>query len=149
MKNGCCCPFTGVHMIRFPLTILAGFAFIFAYDFVLHAKLLAGIYEQTSDLWRAKDDMKCTFMMIMQLLTSAVTALIFTRHYEGKGLCEGVRFGILLGLLMGILAASAYAWMPIPSSLALAWFFGNFGLGLGLGVVFSLIYRNPAGGKCG
>ncbi len=149
MKNNCCCPFTGVHMIRFPLIVLAGFAFTFIYEFLLHGQILMGLYEQTAHLWRPEGEMKMSLMMLNQFLTTAILAFIFTRNFEGKGVCEGMRFGIMMGLLMGVMSAAAYIWTPIPGALAIGWFFGGLGWGLGLGVVFSLIYHKPTGENCG
>ena len=137
------CPITGVNIPRFLATTLAGFVFIFGYDFALHGNLLMGIYEQTSDLWRDPEEMKTFFpyMLSTQFFTALLAAFIFTRNYEGKGIGEGLRFGIMLGLLFGVMMSASYAWMPIPTALAGAWFAGGLGMGIGLGVIFSLIYR--------
>lgn len=143
-----CCPISGLHKKRFPLIVLAGFAFTFVYEFLLHGNILMGMYEQTSHLWRAEEDMKMGLMMLNQFLTTAILAFIFTRNYEGKGLCEGIRFGVMMGLLMGVMSAAAYIWTPIPGALAVGWFLGGLGWGLGLGIIFSLLYKKPSGEMC-
>lgn len=140
------CPITGANVPRLLLSIVAGFAFIFAYDFILHAKILMDEYLQTPQLWRTEEDMKAHFwwMNLNQLLIAAITAFIFTRNYEGKGIGEGLRFGAMIGALMGVIMAGSYAWMPISMNLALAWLAGGFVMGLGLGVIYSFTYR-PCG----
>lgn len=137
------CPITGVYVPRFALCTFLGFIFIFIYDFILHSQILMSIYEQTPHLWRTAEEMERFFpvMLLTQFLTAFITALIYTRNHEGKGIGEGIRFGILLGLLMGVFMAASYAWMPISSILAAAWFVGGFLQGLGLGVIYSLTYR--------
>lgn len=142
--TNCVCPFTGVHMIRFPLCVLAGFAFIFIWGFILHGQFLMGLYEQTAPLWRLPEDMSMALMLLYQFLTSAISAFIFTRHYEARGIQEGMRFGLLLGSLMGVLLAAPYIWTPVPAALGIGWLIGGFIQGLGLGVIFSLIYQKPA-----
>jgi len=137
------CPVTGVNIKRFALSLLTGFVFVFAFDFIVHGNLLIGMYGDTPQLWRTEAEMGTyfPFMLLAQFMTVFATALIFTRHYEGKGIKEGVRYGVLIGFLMGVLMAASYAWMPIAGMLALSWFFSGQILGLGLGVIYALTYR--------
>ena len=141
--GGMCCPITGVNIPRFALCVIVSFAYIFGFDYFVHGNLLMGLYEQTTDLWRPQETMQEFFPMMLtyQALLAVVLGLIFTRNYEAKGIMEGVRFGILLGALIGLLNAAAYIWMPIPSDLALGWAAAGFGIALGVGVIFSLLYR--------
>lgn len=137
------CPISGVNIKRFLLTLIAGFAFAFAYDWVVHGYLLTAMYEQTAHLWRPEAEMKeyCPFMLATKFFVVAITAFIFTRNYEGKGLGEGLRFGAYIGLLMGVMLASPYGWMPVSGPLAAAWFATGLIQGLGLGVIYALTYR--------
>lgn len=137
------CPITGVCIKRFALSVLASFVFLYAYDYVVNVFLLMDLYDQTPQLWRSAADMetKLPFIWVTQLLKALVISLIFTRHYEAKGVGEGMRFGILIGLVLGIEMAMSYAWMPISGALAIAWFFAGLFQGVGLGVVNSLTYR--------
>lgn len=141
--RNCVCPFTGVHMIRFPLCVLAGFGFIFLWGFILHGQILVGLYERTAGLWRPPQNMSMSLMLLYQFMTAAASAFIFTRHYESRGIREGVRFGVLLGLLMAVLLGGPYIWTPVPGALGFGWLIGGFAQGLGLGIIFSLIYKNP------
>lgn len=137
------CPITGICIKRFLLTVSVGFIFIYAFDFVVHGILLMDIYKQTPDLWRGQDDMMAhmLYMNGMQAALAFITAFIFTRNYEAKGIAEGLRFGLMLGLLMGIMPAMSYAWMPISGLLAFAWFLTGIAQGIGLGVIYALLYR--------
>ncbi len=137
------CPITGVNILRFLASALAGFIFIFGFDFIVHQNLLMGLYEQTSDLWRPEESMATYFplMIIRTALLSIILAFIFTRNYEGKGIQEGARFGLMFGLLLALLMASSYIWMPIPLELAIGWASSGLGTGVGLGIIFSLIYK--------
>lgn len=128
---------------RFIACVIAGCVFIFGYDFVVHHNLLNDLYQQTLDLWRPVENMEefFPFVILRIVALSLITAYIFTRNYEGKGISEGLRFGVMLGALMGVMMASTYIWQPIPKELALGWAAAGLGNGLGLGIVFSLIYR--------
>lgn len=140
------CPLTGVYLPRFILSVLAGFVFLFGYEWLLHGVWLMDLYIQTANLWRTPDEMYTLFpfQLLSQFALSLVSALFFTRHYEARGMGEGMRFGFLLGLVFGVMMASSFVWMPIPGALAVAWFAGGLLQGLGLGVVFSLTYRKGA-----
>lgn len=133
-----------LNVKRFALTTLAGFIFIFAFEFVVHGILLADTYEQTTHLWRPMEDMASymPFMHAMQLAFVTILAFIYTRHHEGKGLSEGIRFGSYLGLLLGVVMISMYAWMPISFTLAAMWFAATLIEIIALGIIFSLIYKN-------
>jgi hypothetical protein len=128
---------------RFALATIAAFIFIFVFEFLYHGHLLKSAYEATSDLWRPEAEMK-DFMhicFIVKFLVAATMTYIFTRHYEGKGIMEGVRFGAMIGFLMGISQFSMYAYMPIPMTLGLAWFVGSFIEMTGVGMIIALTYR--------
>jgi hypothetical protein len=137
------CPITGINIPRFLLSVITGFIFIFALDFIVHGNLLNTLYEQTPQLWRDPEVMMGFFpyMLGTQFLIALITAFIFTRNYEGKGITEGLRFGVVLGLLMGVLMSGSFAWMPISTTLAASWFGSGALTGLGLGLIFALTYR--------
>ncbi|MCI5060309.1 MAG: hypothetical protein MRY79_04470 [Alphaproteobacteria bacterium] len=128
---------------RFALSVIAGFVFIFAYEFLVHGILLLPTYETTPHLWRAPEEMGdySIFMFAMQFLMSAVLCFIFTRNFEDKGIGEGARFGAMMGLLLGLAMFASYAWMPISIGLALGWLVTTFVEIVILGVIFSLLYK--------
>ena len=100
---------------RFALTVIAGFVFVFLYEFLVHGHLLMPMYDETKDLWRPEKDMEAymSWMFGIQFFFVAILAYIYTRNYEAKGLEEGVRFGVMFGLLFAVMAFAPYAWMPI------------------------------------
>lgn len=132
-----------MNVMRYLAASVAAFVFIFVFEFLWHGQLLGGLYQATQSLWRPQAEMGTYFPLIplYQALLALVIVFLFTRHHEGKGIGEGVRFGFYLGILLGIVAASMYVFMPIPGVLALGWFAGSFIVGLGSGVIASLVYR--------
>ncbi len=137
------CPISNVNIPRFLAIILAGFIFVFGFEFVWHGMLLMDHYEATMHLWRPKAEMQAYFPYVLatQLAFVAALAFVFTRNYEGKGLSEGLRFGLALGVLLGIGQFGMYAYMTIPLALAALWFVGAVFEVAGLGLLFALIYR--------
>lgn len=132
-------------MQRFVMMCLAGFVFVFVFDYLIHGIILKAEYKDTSIFWRNPSDMKIYFPMaaMLQLMSVFVLGYIFTRNFEEKGVREGVRFGLTLGLLVGICSFSMYAYMPITLTLALSWLTSSILEVIGLGVIFALLYKNP------
>ena len=132
-----------MNMARLTLSTLAGFIFVFIFDFIFHGKLLLPLYIETAELWRSEEEMQDFFVwgILSQLAYTAVLAFMFTRKYENKGLGEGIRFGLMFGMLLGVAQFGIYPYMPIPLELALAWVGCSILQITGLGAVFSLTYK--------
>lgn len=126
---------------RYVISVLATFVFVFLYEFLVHGYLLRDLYEQTALLWRPEEEYKMLVMSMSQLGFSAVLAYIFILHYEGKGIGEGIRFGLYIGMLLGVIELGKYSYMPIPMVLMLSWVLAALLIGLGSGVVLSLVYK--------
>ncbi len=112
-------------------------------DYVIHNILLASAYMDTAHLWRPEEEMKMGVMIITTAVAAFFLALIFSKGYEGKGIAEGVRYGLYTGMLINTpFAYGTYAVMPIPYSLALQWFL--YGMvefivfGIALAVLFGM-----------
>lgn len=128
---------------RFIISVIAVFAFMFAYEFVVHGQLMMPIYNETPQLWRTPEEMQALmpWSIITGLALSAIIAWIFVQHYENKGHQEGLRFGLWVGLLLGVMQFGAYNYLPISMNLALAWLAILVVEGLGIGLVLSATYR--------
>ena len=145
-KNNACgmhCPVSGINIPRFLAATVVGFAFVFGFDYIVHSILLMDTYTQTPELWRLQEEMQqyFPFMIGYQVLLVVLLGFIFTRNFEGKGVAEGVRFGLMMGALIGLLNAAAFIWMPISLTLALSWAGAGLGATLGIGIIFSVIYK--------
>lgn len=128
---------------RFILASVAAFIFIFVFEWVLHGMLLMPTYEATADTWRMDHSgYFMSFMMGSQLLQALALAFFFTRHYEGKGLGEGVRFGLYAGIFLAAVELGAYCYLPVPLGLVLAWMGGALVKCIGVGAALALVYKN-------
>ena len=137
------CPVTRNNLKSVLFCTIAGFIFVFGFNYLVHVLWLSGIYAQTPQLWRTAEDMGQHFfyMQIMNLVIVFAAAELYGRFAKTISLGEGIRFGIVLGLLLGALDSISYAWLPISGELARNWFIAGFAEGLGLGVVYSFVYR--------
>jgi hypothetical protein len=133
--------------------LLIGFALVFvlafATDFVVNSYLMMSEYEATPTLWRRPEEMKMAVIVISQLFFAFFFTLIFSKGYEGKGVVEGIRYGVYVALMMMVPAAyMTYATMPVPYSLALKWFlYGTIQYvlyGIALSYVYGMKEKAPA-----
>ena len=132
-----------VNVKRLFLTVLAVFAFVFVSDFVIHHILLGPTYRDTSSLWRSEGEMKgyMIWMLIGQFLTAAFFSVIFAKGYEGKGLGEGVRYGLLIGPFAIAPHFIQYAVTPLPQFLLWSWIAGTMVQAILGGVIAAAVYR--------
>ena len=92
-------------------------------DFLIHGVILAPTYASLQSLWRPNMNDLMWVMHIVSIIGSFFFAFIFSKGYEGKGLTEGLRYGLYIGLWMSTgFAYGTYAMIAIPYSLALQWF---------------------------
>ncbi len=132
-------------------TFWIGFVVVYvvmqALGFVIHEVMMGDTYEKLASIFRPEAEMQD--MMWMMLVSGAVTiymfCYIFTRGYEGKGIMEGVRFGILVGFLMaGALSIDVHVIFPLPSDVATIWLISGFVSFILAGAIFAAIYKPDA-----
>jgi hypothetical protein len=125
--------------------LLIGFVVVlflaFALDFISNTVLMKDEYEATAPLWRKPEEMKWGVVIISELFFAFFFTFIFSRGYEGKGIMEGVRYGLYVALMMMVPAAyMTYATMPVPYSLSLKWFLSGTVQYMIYGAALSLVY---------
>ena len=90
--------------------------------YIFDGLILKGQYQATAALWRPAAEMKMGIPWITTAFFSLLFVYIFIKGYEGKGILEGVRYGLWMGLLITIpMSYNLYSVMPIPYSLTLSW----------------------------
>jgi hypothetical protein len=107
--------------------ILIGFVITFVLlevlDILIHGVILMNAYQATQNVWRPDMMQKMWILHIVKLVVAFLITFIFSKGYEGKGIMEGLRYGLYIGVLMSIgMAYGTYAMVAIPYSLALQWF---------------------------
>ena len=112
-------------------------------NMVIHMWLLNGIYhsEAVARIMRPEADGMIWIYFVTTLFSSFFFTLIFSKGYEGKGISEGLRFGLYAGLMIAVpMAYDSYASYPLPYALALQWFCYGLAQYLLLGVVVAMVY---------
>jgi hypothetical protein len=129
---------------KWVITSLVVFVAAQILEFIIHYLILGSAYQATSHLWRPEEEMNQ--MMWLMWLTGLVWAFlfvyIFAKGYEGRGIMEGVRFGLIIGVFYSLpMSLGNYVTVPIPFNLALNWFiFGMIEITI-LGILAALLYK--------
>lgn len=91
-------------------------------DFLIHGVILTSSYSATPDIWRP-DMMDVMWVLhIVKIVIAFFFALIFSKGYEGKGVVEGIRYGLYVGIMMGVgMAYGTYTIIAISCALAFQW----------------------------
>lgn len=110
-------------------------------EYIVNMVLLDSLYKSVSELWRPEGEMKVWLFVVVGLFFSFFFTLIFSKGYEGKGIMEGVRYGLYVALMVVLpFSYGTYAMMPIPYSLALQWFLYGTVEYIIAGIVLALIF---------
>ncbi|MFH1017221.1 MAG: hypothetical protein V1798_03440 [Pseudomonadota bacterium] len=131
-----------MNVKRFLIAAVAVFIVGQFLEYLLHGVFLRSLYESTQSIWRPDMMDKMWMFRLSGLITSFLLTYIFVKGYEGKGLGEGLRFGMVLGLFVSVpMALCTYAMIAIPPALAVGWFLGGFIGTVILGLVLAAIYK--------
>lgn len=131
---------------KFLLAGSAAFVVIFALEFAMHGFLFHPLYAATASVWRPPEyaNKLMGLMVLGQLIFSLVFAFIYAKGYEPAkaGAAQGMRFGFLIGLLTSPFSALMwYVVLPVPETLAAAWFVAGMVETLVAGAVVGALYR--------
>jgi hypothetical protein len=129
---------------RLALAVLAGFVFIFASDFLIHAIWLAGDYKATAALWRPEDEMRTRFLYMLgaQFLCALAFLYIWAKTgWRRRSIADGCAFGFWMGLFQQVTTIVLYVVTPMPLGLAVKWFFAGLLQAVLLGALAALIYK--------
>lgn len=131
-----------MNVKRYFAASLAVFAAALALDFTIHGMILAPAYAATKAVWRPDMESMVWLFWLISLIVAFPFTYIFVKGYEGKGIMEGVRFGLIIGLYVTIpMAWGMYGMLPVPHSLAIQWFVWGMIEMIVLGIVAAAVYR--------
>jgi len=131
-----------MNIKRFLAGGLAIFIIFGICDFIIHNLILQKVYMSMTNVWRPDMMSLMWIMYVTSFIFSFLVMFVFVKGYEGRGILEGVRFGIIIGLITtGAGAFYQYVVYPLPFSLIIQWF--GYGLVefIFAGIAAAAIYR--------
>jgi len=130
---------------RFLIASVVIFAVWVVARFVTDTIILGPTYESLKHLWRPDVMEKMWIPYAFELLAAFLFTYIFIQGREGKGIMEGVRYGIIMWLFVTIpWSHGYYAVIAIPYSLCLAWCASGLIQILVAGILVAAIYKPAA-----
>ena len=125
--------------------VLIGFVVTFilleVLDMLIHGVILMNTYQSMQNIWRP-DMMQLMWVLhVVKIVVAFLVTFIFSKGYEGKGMAEGLRYGLYIGVLLSIgMAYGTYAMIAIPYALALQWFIYGVIEYILVGVALALVF---------
>lgn len=114
-------------------------------SYIVNTLILGSTYMSLQNVWRPDMEAKMWIFFLVMLFQAFFFSFIFSKGYEGKGIAEGVRYGLYIGIWMSVAAAYAtYAMIAIPYSLALQWFIYGVIEYVIYGIALALVFGKKA-----
>ena len=127
---------------KFAISFVAVYVVYQFLNYLIHGVWLSATYAMLADTWRPDIDSKLWILFITSAVWCLFFCYIYVRGCEGKGIVEGVRYGVIMGLFFGIPHFyDQYALYPVPYMLALKWFLSWMVVTIICGIVVALIYK--------
>ncbi|MEK9136709.1 MAG: hypothetical protein AAB393_06260, partial [Bacteroidota bacterium] len=83
--------------------------------YLIHGVILASTYQETKDVWRPDMESYMWVYHVLAVVGAFFFTFIFSKGYEGKGVMEGVRYGLYIGIWMSSgMAYGSYSMINIP-----------------------------------
>ena len=128
---------------RVVVAVVAVFICWVVVDFVVHGIVLPPSYRATAALWRPMGEMKMGLSYLVSFLSCLSFVLIYALLSGKRGLGTGLAYGALFGFGTGVsMGYGSYAAMPIPYTMALAWFLGTLVKGVIGGALAGVVVRD-------
>jgi hypothetical protein len=117
---------------------------VYLCEFVLHGGIMADSYLAHAELLRPEAEQVAymPFMALGFLILAFGFCFIFIQGYEGRGLAEGLRFGLYAAIAFGVSTQLInYAVFPRPKTWVVAWIIGESLILMLAGGLIALIYK--------
>ncbi len=112
---------------------------------LIHGVILKSAYEATQSVWRPDMTSLMWIYHVLAIIGAFFFTFVFSKGYEGKGISEGVRYGLYIGIWMSSgMAYGSYAMISIPYSLALQWFLYGVIEYIIYGILLAVVYGKRA-----
>ncbi|MGQ9802196.1 MAG: hypothetical protein ACUVRL_11120 [Candidatus Saccharicenans sp.] len=127
---------------RFVIASVVVFVSIQVMEFVVNNIIMMGQYESLQNLWRPDMASKMWIMYLIGVMVAFLFTYIFIKGREGKGLAEGVRYGIIIWLFVAV-PMSLWTWvmLPVPFKMSLWWMVSSLIEYIIAGLLVAAIYK--------
>ena len=133
---------------RFLVASLVTYVVVQAMDFVINEVFMKSANESLKSLWRPDMMSRIWVMYAFGAVVALLFTYIFVKGREGKGISEGVRYGIIIWLFVGVpMSLSMWVLLPIPFRIIFQGMLFSLLEMLIAGILVAVIYKPLAPGK--
>ncbi len=130
---------------QFVIAVIVAFVALGAMDFIINVVLLGDAYESLmGTVFRSEADMnsKMWAFYLGEFIFVLLFVWVYTYGVKGKGIMEGLRYGLYIGLMLWVMSSLAM-WAMFPVTAWLAWMWMIFGVieMVILGLIVGAIYK--------
>jgi CBS domain containing-hemolysin-like protein len=119
-----------------------------AVDFVVNEVFMKSANESLKSLWRPNVMSRVWLMYVVGVLVALLFTYIFVKGREGKGIAEGIRYGLVIWLFVSVpMNVSMWVLLPIPYIIILRWMLYGLLEMLIAGILVAAIYKPLAPSK--
>jgi len=112
------------------------------YNGLVHGVLLKDSYNSIRHILRENMNQMMWLSLLATLVVSFLFVFNFTKWTKGKGVTEGIYYGIFFAFLIGIFVdVNQYVMYPLPMSLVVKWFASGLVEFVLCGIIVSLLYK--------
>lgn len=133
-----------MNVKRYILGSLAVFLFVYLAEFVFHGMFMKDAYLAQMELLRPEGEQMAymPFMALGFLILAFGFCFIFINGYEGKGVAEGLRYGLYAAIAFGVSShLIRYAVFPLPKDWVVSWIVGESVIIMLAGALMAVIYK--------
>jgi uncharacterized PurR-regulated membrane protein YhhQ (DUF165 family) len=133
---------------RFLVASAVTYVVVQAMELVINNVLMKSANESLMSLWRPNMMSRMWVMYAVGVLVTLLFTYIFVKGREGKGIAEGVRYGIIIWLFVSVpMSVSMWVLLPIPYIIILRWMLYGLLEMLIAGILVAVIYKPVAAAK--
>jgi hypothetical protein len=115
------------------------------FNYLVHGVLLMDTYMALGSIWRPDMDRLMWLQYVTPIFYCFFFIYIFVRGYQGRGIMEGVRYGLIIWGFTSIpMTYGQYMVYPLPYSLVWKWLLSDLVMLLVYGIAVALIYKPAA-----
>ena len=94
-----------MNIKKFLIASLVVFVTLQILDYVIHSLILMSAYESLQAVFRPDMMDKMWIFYLTGIIFSLLFVYIFSKGYEGKGVAEGAKYGLLIGLIVHLVGS--------------------------------------------
>ena len=133
-----------MYVSRYVWGSIVVFVYLVLVEWLFHGVIMSGFYNDAIQLLRPETEASgyTIWMLLGFLILAFGFSFIYTKGYEGKGLVEGLRYGLYVGFAFSVSSSLIfYAVFPFPASWIIGWIIGDLVIMIIAGLILAAIYK--------